>query len=96
MNVSHYVGLKFEQIDEQFRKYDSNLMECLLGADAGAGTKPAELRSEIPPDVDFRTEVMEVTVECVMTAFHTLRSAETQGMGYILRTGIRMYIIGVS
>jgi len=32
-----------------------------------------------------------------MTAFHTVPSAENQGMGYILRTGIRMsYILGVS
>jgi len=59
MNVSHYVGLKFEQINEQFRKYDSNPMKRTLGADAGAGTKPAELRPEIPPNVDCRTEVME-------------------------------------
>jgi len=37
-----------------------------------------------------------VTAGCVIIAFHTLRSAENQGMGYVLRTGIRMYNIRVS
>jgi len=34
-------------------------MERILDVDAGAGMKPAELGPEIPPNIDYRTEVME-------------------------------------
>jgi len=37
MNVSHHVGLKFEQINEQFRKYDYNPMERILGVNGYVG-----------------------------------------------------------
>ena len=73
----------------QLRKYDYNPMERTLGADADAGTKPAELRQEIPPDIDGKTGVMEGDSGCVMTAFHTFCSVEIQGMGYILHASIR-------
>jgi len=63
-------------------------MERILGADAGAGMKSAELRPEISSIAGQMW--WKVIAECVMTAFHTLRSADIQGMGYILRIGIRM------
>ena len=43
MSVSVYVGPEFEQINHQSRESIYNPMECILGADAGAGTKLAEL-----------------------------------------------------
>jgi len=47
MNVSLYVGPKFDQINGQFQKHVCNPMECILGADAGVGMKRAEFRPEI-------------------------------------------------
>ena len=48
MNVSLYLDPKFDQINDQFQKHGCNPIECIPGADAGAGMKPAEFRPEIP------------------------------------------------
>jgi len=48
MNVSLYVGSKFGQINDQFQKHVCNLIECILGADAGAGMKLAKFLVETP------------------------------------------------
>jgi len=43
INVSLYVDPEFEQINHQSRESIYNPMECIRGADTGAGTKLAEL-----------------------------------------------------
>ena len=71
-------------------------MERILGADAGAKTNPAELRQEIPPNIACKTEVMEGDSGMRHGRLSYSPFSEIQRMRYILRTGIRMYIIGVS
>jgi len=49
MNVSHYVSLRFEQINEQFQKYDYNPMGRILGVDGYIGTNLANFDQKYRP-----------------------------------------------
>jgi len=71
-------------------------MERILGADAGAGMKSAELRPEIPPNVDCRTAVIESDSGMRHDSLSYPPFGRYSGDGIHSRIGIRMYIIGVS